>query len=470
MKEKENKRFFRRAALAACLLAGVCSCKKDSGTAEPVMVGTFTAVTENHVSDGKTYLDENHNVFWKTGDRIKVYSSKDYTEGAVFGAYSGGSQSEFEAVQGLYNDFVADGNHYAAVYPVDKCNFTGNDSEPTFTVEIPKTQKYDESWSYSDGANPMVAFSDNTTLSFKNVCGMLRFKLHGIAPVKKISIIAHNNEKLWGTATFKFEDGEPKLVSISNDNSETDTITLNVNEESDDKALKLDGEPREFLILLPAGTCENGFKLRVEDPWGGYWEKDAVGGSENKIERSKIKEMPVVTVIPYVELYDGGTKWATMNIGVTHPWEVGPYYSWGGLTPVYPPSTKCQYNSTVKGDLTDAQDIVCTVYGGGWRMPTITDTKNLCANCDKMVIENYLDKGINVVEFRGRGTYANNVLLLPNGGYYAFEYVTDYNKFGTWWTRTAAGNNQAYCLNSQGGFNPTFATWTYNGFPIRAVK
>ena len=97
-----------------------------------------------------------------------------------------------------------------------------------------------------------------------------------------------------------------------------------------------------------------------------------------------------------------GTKWASCNVGASHPWEYGGYYAWGET------EEKEVYNDVTyqhfKGEDSDGdgfydkdeqcidigEDICATEYdvarmklGDGWQMPTKEQFKELIDNCER---------------------------------------------------------------------------------------
>ncbi|MCR4664309.1 MAG: leucine-rich repeat protein [Paludibacteraceae bacterium] len=100
----------------------------------------------------------------------------------------------------------------------------------------------------------------------------------------------------------------------------------------------------------------------------------------------------------WVQLWEGGPKWATMNIGASSPEDVGDYFMWGGTT-ANPSScswSSCPYKGSnqnsspytkygVAGDgnleLDKEDDAAAQVWGCGWRIPTREEYEDLLANC-----------------------------------------------------------------------------------------
>ncbi len=81
-----------------------------------------------------------------------------------------------------------------------------------------------------------------------------------------------------------------------------------------------------------------------------------------------------------------GLKWATYNVGATSPEQYGNYYAWGEIT------TKETY--TIENSVTYGQEIgdisgnptydvarASTNWGGTWRIPTLTEMRELIDNC-----------------------------------------------------------------------------------------
>lgn len=113
----------------------------------------------------------------------------------------------------------------------------------------------------------------------------------------------------------------------------------------------------------------------------------------------------------YVDLgLPSGTKWATCNVGASSKLDFGDYFAWGETVPknVYDWSTYLdgrisshEDSWTDKDLLKDVTNIAGTQYdaahtnmGGGWRMPTAEECKELIANCYFEWTPNYSWKGV----------------------------------------------------------------------------
>ena len=229
----------------ACLMT-FAACKKDK---EDQGEAQFTATTEHQ--GGRTSLNPNNgNITWTSGDQIVIANDNDET--AVFSLQSG--EGTTEGGFGTSGEFNTVGPFIAA-YPSDAV--IGNDK---VTFNLPATQAIENTETFANGANPMVACSDDKNLSFKNLCGGLGIRLKGVgAHVSAVRITSKNtSEKLWGA--FEVSNcaaNEPTLTEASgNQGSNVITLTCDVT---------LTTAAKTFFVMLPPGTLANGFTMEVMD-------------------------------------------------------------------------------------------------------------------------------------------------------------------------------------------------------------
>lgn len=229
----------------ACLMT-FTACKKDK---ENQGEAQFTATTEHQ--GGRTSLNPNNgNITWTSGDQIVIANDNDET--AVFSLQSG--EGTTEGGFGTSGEFNTVGPFIAA-YPSDAV--IGNEK---VTFNLPATQSIENTETFANGANPMVACSDDKNLSFKNLCGGLGIRLKGVgAHVSAVRITSKNTtEKLWGTfEVTNCAANEPKLTEASgNQSSNVITLTCDVT---------LTTAAKTFFVMLPPGTLANGFTMEVMD-------------------------------------------------------------------------------------------------------------------------------------------------------------------------------------------------------------
>ena len=269
--------------MAALLLLAV-SCKKDK---EQQIDGSgfgFRATVESHEGDSKTHLDGKA-VKWDSNDEILVQS---HTCAAgkrfAFVQIEEGGEAGFNPAETLPENFYSP--NYTAVYPAG--DFTFGES---INIELPSTQTYVEN-SFGNGANPMIAAcGDNKKLAFKNICGLLKLQLKSETACTITSIELTSNadeeaaEKLCGTGTVNWNDGEPTLNLTSGSNS----LTLNCG------GVEMEaGVTTNFYFVVPAGTLAGGFTVKVTNEKGWTWEQVAPANENNGIQRNHITAMPVI--------------------------------------------------------------------------------------------------------------------------------------------------------------------------------
>lgn len=224
----------------------LAACNKQK---ESQGVAQFTATIEHQ--GGRTSLDPNNGqINWTAGDQIVI--GNDNGETAVFTLQSG--EGTTEGGFGTTGEFNTVGPFIAA-YPSDA--IIENDK---VTYNLPATQAIGETGTFANGANPMVAYSDNKNLQFKNLCGGLGVRLKGVgAHVTAVRITSKNTaEKLWGAyEVSNCASNEPTLTEASN-NQGTNIITLNCD-------ATLTTTAKTFFVMLPPGTLANGFTMEVLD-------------------------------------------------------------------------------------------------------------------------------------------------------------------------------------------------------------
>lgn len=248
-------------ALMVLSLALLASCKKDKPSGGTPDGKGFTAMTEQDGGNSKTHLD-GVVVKWTAYDQIKV---------ANYGGGSGSTTLTYELTEGAGNSqgifYTGEGHadffhpDYVAAYPAAKVtSISGN----KVTFNLLATQTLGKN-SFGEGCNPMVAYSSNQTLQFKNVMGALCFRFRGVDKIGSLRLTSKNTaDKLWGTCEVTVgSNGVPTSTSITNTVADQHIITLNCN------GIKLNHTTDSlFYIMLPPGTLASGFTLEVLDENG----------------------------------------------------------------------------------------------------------------------------------------------------------------------------------------------------------
>ena len=213
-----------------------------------------------------------------------------------------------------------------------------------------------------------------------------------------------------------------------------------------------------------------------------------------------------------VQLWAGGPYWATTNIGATKPEEYGYYFWWGDTIgykrannkwvasdgsssdfSFYDKSTCNQYHTTLRnngwttsGDvLTPEHDAARVHWGGGWRMPTFKEFKNLIDKCDWTWST---VNGIKGYIVRGRSGYASANIFLPAAGFtYEKNYVgagangyywssvpncDGYSTlgYGTSCRLTFSLSSHSYSTSGYTDYNSDNCSQRYYGLSVRPVQ
>ena len=287
------------AALSACIL--VFSCQKeisvpisddDPAVEAPVV---FSAVTEGPST--KTELSDNgddtYTVIWSSGDAINVngYNLNLLTSDQPDGYGPGHTRGNFA---GPINPSPnGKSPAYKAYYPASIFGTPGS---------LPVTQTYVEG---NIGSFPMYAQSDTPSLSFHNLCGIIRIGLKGCT--RSIASIALNDV-----------DASPKPLSgpfTVSDN--TAVITSGTNGTSlvcDTPVTLKDDEFTYFHISVPANTYGK-LRISITDSDGDIWTLTAKNSIT--VERSMITPINLSSpnfVNPAAKIYYTTTDGSMLSV------------------------------------------------------------------------------------------------------------------------------------------------------------
>ncbi|MCQ2137502.1 MAG: right-handed parallel beta-helix repeat-containing protein, partial [Bacteroidales bacterium] len=144
---------------------------------------------------------------------------------------------------------------------------------------------------------PMVAVSENTSLSFLNICGVLEINLKGTKTVKDIEVSADN---IGLSGKFTVLDGQSATI-IDN---EKGSVTLDCGD-----GIALTSEGTKFYVPVPAGEY-TGLKISVHTADNNSWSTTAVRTAT--VEANKIYSAeftPEFVGSPARYSNDGGATW-----------------------------------------------------------------------------------------------------------------------------------------------------------------
>lgn len=276
-KMRNRKQALRLVAVCLVAIGFLSSCGKDNGTTSG---RGFHAIAEQGTGDGsRTYLDGSA-VKWDENDQIVVRNAKGQALGFDLDEGANTSYGTFRSSEVSASFFSP---NYTAIYPATSTAGTANTitSATTATFDLPAVQTYRAN-SFGTKAMPMMACSTDEDIEFKNVLGGVVFPLtcspddeRHTYKVKSVVITSNNpDDVLWGscTTTVSGLDGEATLNStVANNSTSKHIITLDCG--PDGVELSRDAVI-DFTIMVPAGTLENGFTVKVvgDVSWPSYFD------------------------------------------------------------------------------------------------------------------------------------------------------------------------------------------------------
>lgn len=240
-------------ALTASLCLASCSeelTQMPTNNADAQKATSFTASLGGE-PESRTYVgtrDENNQypILWSENNAIAVSNG---IESAHYVANEGIGESSAKFVAA--DDAIATSDTYYAFYPATGFNDYENGK---FNVTIPAYQTYTEH-NFGDNNLPMVAVSNSTNFSFKQIFGGLKIYLFNSddTDITVSSIRISADEPMSGTATVEYNDGVPTISFSDTDsrnyvNINCTDLTLEANDVS---------SPPYFYVALPPGTYHN---------------------------------------------------------------------------------------------------------------------------------------------------------------------------------------------------------------------
>lgn len=274
--EQTMKRILTFAVLAALI---VTSCQKEQKTEENNfgVQRLFTATTESPAT--KTALNKNgetYNVLWQNGDQIAIVDAASNI--GFYQTTSTTTQGNFSYMSGT----AATRPDYKAWYPATLYN----DGAPT----LPATQEYIAG---NIKNSPMYAESRTESLSFKNICGIIRLNVSTSVVGKKVrKIILSANQGMSGTITNAATLASDSYIAAV---SGTDGITLDCGESGVD----ISATPTAFHFAVPAETY-TGLKITVITTDGLFQTRALKSDKSIVVGRSNIADV----TIPFNNLDD----------------------------------------------------------------------------------------------------------------------------------------------------------------------
>lgn len=202
----------------------------------------------------------------------------------------------------------------------------------------------------------------------------------------------------------------------------------------------------------------------------------------------------------YVQLWEGGPKWATFNVGATITnyanltvgADTTPYYNYedqapyyntancGGLYAWQQPNYNGRKTTWSAGVSTGAADVATTLWGSNWKTPTFQQLDTLqnssygkttwtwCDGSTTQYVPGCTLKGYKVT---GVGAYAYKSIFLPAAGHFNFTNgkVGNTSIYGNYWSSTVGSSISAYYLYFYSDSRYVTNYYRDNGRSVRAV-
>ena len=245
---------------AVLLMAlGVASCQKEEKTTI-----LFTAKMEQAYQQDKTVLDTSSNLLsWVSGDQVR------FTSGSGTFIFSTMSSATPHADDPTWADFQpqvtgsGDGS-YRVVYPFSSSHFKNR----TLTLDLPAVQS---TVAGELTGFPMYAYSQTSTLQFRNLCGVLKFHLEQEgATISRLELTA-NNGALCGEYTFEGAIDAPTIAPVSGGTHNKVSLACSTPQ-------NIGGSGHDFFVYLPVSPAEGyDLTLKMYQPDGTICTKSASG-------------------------------------------------------------------------------------------------------------------------------------------------------------------------------------------------
>lgn len=238
------------AFFAICAAVAAVSCTKEKDFDSPVKLGkfVFTATHDAEAEeDAKTSVDLSTGaVTWSEDDQVKVFTDTglDYTSELLAAADAGQASATFTVSLGSGE------TPQLAVYP-DAADAAFDYANTKVTVTIPATQGVGDAIDGTFGKAAIeVAKVNGSTLSFKNVCGLLQVVVNN-ADARKVVISSNDNSSLVGQVPVSFNGNSLVLDDPVNTGT---SLTLNI-----------PGSGTYYASVLPGTNLKAGFYVQVLD-------------------------------------------------------------------------------------------------------------------------------------------------------------------------------------------------------------
>ena len=475
------------AVIAVAIFAA--SCQKENpqeNNASEGSASVFTATIET-VTGTKTTVERiegtpaTYKTYWESTDQISIngvtYTATPDVTDATKATFAKDPDTQTDPT-GTFN----------AYFPANLYN----NGTPTLPANVSET------WADGKYNMPMYATSTTASLSFTNLCGVLKitvtnYSLSSVTSVKSITVSSTNKAV---SGAFNVDDNNAAVLTAASNTANTVTVTYT-------EAVTTDDTDKVFYVAIPAQTYQN-LSIAVSD--GTNTEVMTTTPNQDiTVVRNTVYPITFVgdlittgtatraegegtTDVKWVQLWAGGPKFAEYNVGAenNNAEDYGGYYTWGGTTKNGQGIEWIDDQNTGSAQLTGDTDTATKLWGSNWRMPTNDElgtvdefemdfTGGLLYECTCTWVKNYNGTGVNGLLCTGKGDYSSNSIFLPGAGFleYSVGVITGYGvtEKCVYWTSIPGDGRYAYSMSfdedNYATVNGDGCRW--QGYSVRAV-
>lgn len=263
---------------AAVAMISAVSCNKefiDAPVVADKAAKTLTAMFDG--AETKALLSEGTKTSWEYLDTILVYNGY-YSSRYVTHVKDSSYVAEFEVAE---QDEALAGDKFIAVYPLwadgYMTSYVDIDRLTIDEVYLEKNQQA-RAGSYDPRTAISMAYTEDTTLVFKNATALLKFQVL-TEGVKSVTVWTHGGEPIAGSWSLDYNDGEP-IATPFESGDENDVRTANWVELNAGKKTFEVG--KDYYISVFPQVADYGFT--VEFGFEGSSKKLAAKSTENSVE------------------------------------------------------------------------------------------------------------------------------------------------------------------------------------------
>ena len=415
-----------------------------------------------------TYVKDGENYKWELGE-LRNGVEFDDTGDICICIYEG-FNSLNEAGGYTFDEYINQENE--SDYYFSRTTELNGDSCPQFRMTLFGSSDYsydnntvsttlgDDGWEYYTGVQIVITGLDNTkpgeyTLSSTQIKSLKSFNTYDANFEDGLAVAGVSNTD--GVAFYFFEP------DVASDGVEYTFVLSDYTTDKSNPAVK------SYTVkgtIATGQTTTNGPKkcVGIKIPES----KFAVPAATTGTAKAKLDGTNEVDVT-WVQLWENGPKWATINVGVTSTSATGAdlyggYYRWGGTTSKSTTDVYIGTDYDGNGNLKSDYDTATKLWGSNWRMPTKDELTKLKDDCTWSTFSS----GYTIT---GKGDYASNSIFLPAAGYIESAGSTVYNagNYGHYWSSTPSISYSAYEMYFNSGEQIMYSENREYGDSVRAV-